>query len=109
MTDQRILIVPTGSGFCAWSPDLPGCIATGQTEEETRERHLRYGGTVYLVQPDIKHGPGGLRDWAATRWCFPWEISNCHAGRRLRTLRDLAARAAAGTDSDRSRHLKRKD
>ena len=37
MTDQRILIVPTGSGFCAWSPDLPGCIATGQTEEETRE------------------------------------------------------------------------
>jgi len=39
-------------------------------DEETRERHGRYGGTVYLVQPDIKHGPGGLRDWAATRWCL---------------------------------------
>jgi [protein-PII] uridylyltransferase len=39
-------------------------------EDEARERHRRYGGTVYLVQPDIKHGPGGLRDWAATRWCL---------------------------------------
>lgn len=39
-------------------------------EEEARERHGRYGGTVYLVQPDLKHGPGGLRDWAATRWCL---------------------------------------
>lgn len=39
-------------------------------EEEARDRHGRYGGTVYLVQPDLKHGPGGLRDWAATRWCL---------------------------------------
>lgn len=39
-------------------------------DEEARERHGRYGGTVYLVQPDLKHGPGGLRDWAATRWCL---------------------------------------
>lgn len=39
-------------------------------EDETRDRHGRYGGTVYLVQPDLKHGPGGLRDWAATRWCL---------------------------------------
>lgn len=36
--------------------------------EETRERHGRYGGTVYLVEPDLKHGPGGLRDWSVTRW-----------------------------------------
>lgn len=41
-----------------------------RVEDETRERHGRYGGTVYLVQPDLKHGPGGLRDWAATRWCL---------------------------------------
>ncbi len=39
-------------------------------DEEIRERHGRYGGTVYLVEPDLKHGPGGLRDWAATRWCL---------------------------------------
>ena len=28
----------TDSGFSAWSPDLPGCIATGDSEEEARER-----------------------------------------------------------------------
>ncbi|MEM9459530.1 MAG: HD domain-containing protein [Myxococcota bacterium] len=39
-------------------------------EHEAQERHGRYGGTVYLVEPDLKHGPGGLRDWAATRWCL---------------------------------------
>lgn len=38
--------------------------------EETRERHGRYGGTVYLVEPDLKHGPGGLRDASVTRWCL---------------------------------------
>jgi len=41
-----------------------------RVEEENRERHGRYGGTVYLVEPDLKHGPGGLRDWSATRWCL---------------------------------------
>lgn len=39
-------------------------------DEETQQRHSRYGGTVYLVEPDLKHGPGGLRDWSVTRWCL---------------------------------------
>ena len=29
-----IVIEPTNTGFSAYSPDLPGCISTGQTEEE---------------------------------------------------------------------------
>ena len=36
--------------------------------DEERERHDRYGGTVYLVEPDLKHGPGGLRDLASLQW-----------------------------------------
>jgi [protein-PII] uridylyltransferase len=36
--------------------------------EEVRARHRRYGATVYRVEPDLKHGPGGLRDWCAMRW-----------------------------------------
>ena len=28
-----IVIEPTNTGFSAYSPDLPGCISTGQTEE----------------------------------------------------------------------------
>lgn len=39
-------------------------------EQDAQQRHQRYGGTVYMVEPDLKHGPGGLRDWAATRWCL---------------------------------------
>ncbi|MEM6291732.1 MAG: HD domain-containing protein [Myxococcota bacterium] len=37
-------------------------------EDEAQERHAKYGGTVYLVEPDLKHGPGGLRDLAAMEW-----------------------------------------
>lgn len=29
-----IVIEPTGTGFSAYSPDLPGCVATGATREQ---------------------------------------------------------------------------
>ncbi|MCC6524274.1 MAG: HD domain-containing protein [Polyangiaceae bacterium] len=41
---------------------------------EVAERHRRFGGSVYMLEPDVKHGPGALRDldvagWAAAaRW-----------------------------------------
>jgi predicted RNase H-like HicB family nuclease len=37
---RRFLIVVerANSNFSAYSPDLPGCVATGATVEETRER-----------------------------------------------------------------------
>jgi predicted RNase H-like HicB family nuclease len=31
-----IVIEPTASGFSAYSPDLPGCISTGKTEDEVQ-------------------------------------------------------------------------
>ncbi len=31
-----ILIEPTGTGYSAHSPNVPGCVAVGDTEEETR-------------------------------------------------------------------------
>ena len=43
-------------------------------ESEVAERHQRFGGSVYLLEPDVKNGAGGLRDldialWAArARW-----------------------------------------
>jgi predicted RNase H-like HicB family nuclease len=30
-----IVIERTNTGFSAWSPDVPGCAAVGDTEEET--------------------------------------------------------------------------
>ena len=29
-----VVIEPTGTGFSAYSPDLPGCVSTGVTREE---------------------------------------------------------------------------
>ena len=40
MTQRRypLVIEKTGTGFSAYSPDVPGCIAVGDTEDETRRR-----------------------------------------------------------------------
>jgi predicted RNase H-like HicB family nuclease len=36
---RRFLVViePTDTGFSAYSPDIPGCVATGATREETEK------------------------------------------------------------------------
>ncbi len=38
MISYPILIAPTRTGFSAHVPDLPGCVATGRTLQETRRR-----------------------------------------------------------------------
>ena len=35
MSKYLIIIEKTGTGYSAYSPDLPGCVATGKTREET--------------------------------------------------------------------------
>ena len=37
MRRYLILIEPTTSGFSAYSPDLPGCVATGPTRAEVEQ------------------------------------------------------------------------
>jgi [protein-PII] uridylyltransferase len=37
-------------------------------EAEAAGRHERFGGSVYLLEPDVKSGPGGLRDLDGVRW-----------------------------------------
>lgn len=37
-------------------------------EEEVAGRHGRFGGSVYLLEPDVKSGAGGLRDLDVARW-----------------------------------------
>ena len=36
MKRYPVVIEPTSTGFSAYSPDVPGCGAVGDTEEETR-------------------------------------------------------------------------
>jgi len=46
--------------------ELPRFFA--QLEDEVRERHARFGGSVYLLEPDVKNGAGGLRDLDVACW-----------------------------------------
>ncbi|MBX3129596.1 MAG: [protein-PII] uridylyltransferase [Polyangiaceae bacterium] len=50
------------------------------------ERHERYGGSVYLLEPDVRNGPGGLRDLDVACW----------AARARYRVRDLKALVALG-------------
>ena len=42
-----IVIELTGTGFSAYPPDLPGCVATGTTHEEV-ERNMREAIELHL-------------------------------------------------------------
>ena len=42
-----VVIEPTDTGFSAYSPDLPGCVATGATEEEV-QREMREAMTFHI-------------------------------------------------------------
>jgi [protein-PII] uridylyltransferase len=36
--------------------------------EVTRARHAKYGNTVFHLEPNVKDGPGGLRDYNCANW-----------------------------------------
>lgn len=46
--------------------ELPRFLA--RLEDEVASRHGRFGGSVYLLEPDVKNGEGGLRDLDIARW-----------------------------------------
>lgn len=39
-----------------------------QLHKLTRERHARYGSTIFHLEPNVKEAPGGLRDYQAAAW-----------------------------------------
>lgn len=53
--------------------------------EEQRQRHARYGDTADNLEPNIKDGPGGLRDLHTLRW-IARRVLNAYAMEQLITL-----------------------
>ncbi len=57
--------------------------------EETRLRHEQFGGSVYLLEPDVKEGEGGLRDLQTARWV-------ARAGLKVKDIETLALNGIVG-------------
>ncbi len=48
---------------------LPDPVSFVEEQRElVRERHAEYGGTLYLLQPNVKEGAGTLRDYHSAYW-----------------------------------------
>ena len=43
-------------------------VLTQRLSEVTGTRHLRFGDTIFHLEPNLKDGPGGLRDLHVSRW-----------------------------------------
>jgi [protein-PII] uridylyltransferase len=54
--------------------------------EESQARHARYGDSVYLLEPQVKEGEGGLRDLHTAMWVAKIKY-------KVATLDELAQRA----------------
>lgn len=48
--------------------ELPLDRLVADLDDEAATRHERFGGTVYLLEPDLKSSPGGMRDLDGMRW-----------------------------------------
>jgi [protein-PII] uridylyltransferase len=71
-------------------------------EARARARHERFGDSVYLLEPDVKNGAGGLRDLDIAHWC-------ARARFRVTGLEELVAQNVLlpreWTEVDRARNL----
>jgi [protein-PII] uridylyltransferase len=59
--------------------------------QESRDRRLRYGGSIYLQEPNVKEGPGGLRDLHNALWI-------ARVTRRIGSLPELVATGLLSAD-----------
>jgi [protein-PII] uridylyltransferase len=62
--------------------------------EDTKKRHERYGDSVYLLEPDVKMGRGGMRDLEVARWMVTQDLDVLVDGGVLDARELEAARAA---------------
>jgi len=60
--------------------------------EITRSRHHKFGNTVFHLEPNVKDGPGGLRDYNVSYW-----LALVSAMEKLRGALGQQAQAMAGT------------
>jgi [protein-PII] uridylyltransferase len=85
-----------GARVAGATPD--GLVARLRAEQ--RARHSRFGDTIFLLEPDLKNGPGGLRDLCAGRWAALARFGTGNP-RALEALGEMSARQAAAFEAAR--------
>ncbi len=68
--------------------------------EEQRKRHGRFGATIFLLEPDLKNGPGGFRDLCMGRWAAVARFGTSDP-RRLQDLGVMTERLATAFEGAR--------
>jgi [protein-PII] uridylyltransferase len=90
-----------GARVAGASPD--GFVARLRAEQSAR--HSRFGDTIFLLEPDLKNGPGGIRDLCVGRWAALARFGTGQA-RALQDLGEMSARQAAAFEAARDWLLK---
>jgi [protein-PII] uridylyltransferase len=82
----------------------PGSFVARLQEEQTK-RHSRFGDTIFLLEPDLKSGPGGIRDLCAGRWAASARFGSGEPA-ALREMGQMSARQATAFETARDWLLK---
>jgi [protein-PII] uridylyltransferase len=65
--------------------------------EEQTARHSRFGDTIFMLEPDLKNGQGGIRDLCVGRWAAQARF-NTSSPARLVELGEMSTRQAEALD-----------
>jgi len=78
------------------SPD--GFVARLRAEQHSR--HSRFGDTIFMLEPDLKSGPGGIRDLCVGRWAAQVGFKTADP-QKLHEMGEMSARQAAAMEAAR--------
>ena len=67
---------------------------------EQYSRHSRFGDTIFMLEPDLKSGPGGIRDLCVGRWAAQVGFKTADP-QKLYEMGEMSARQAAAMDAAR--------
>ena len=72
---------------------------------EQVRRHSRFGDTIFMLEPDLKNGPGGIRDLCVGRWATQVRFGTSEPS-KLRDMGELSSRQAEAMDAARDWFLR---
>jgi [protein-PII] uridylyltransferase len=68
-------------------------------------RHSRFGDTIFMLEPDLKNGPGGIRDLCVGRWAAQVRFKTADP-QKLCEMGEMSARQVAAMEAARDWFLR---